>query len=75
MWFTRLFKRETSDAARRERMEEVERSVTHSLRTLASAFTSLANIIEQRRLQRAGYEKQERFLERTDATPGAAPKK
>jgi hypothetical protein len=74
MWFTELFKRETSDAARRERVEELERAVTQSLRTLASTFTTLANMIEQRRLQRAGYEKQERFLERTDA-PGAAEKK
>ena len=75
MWLTSLFKRESSEAARRERMEEVERSVTQSLRTLATAFTSLANMIEQRRLSRAGYEKQERFLERTDAPPAADPKK
>ncbi len=68
MWFTALFRRETSDAARRERMEEVERQVTQSLRSIAGAFTSLANMIEQRRLQRAGYEKQERFLERTDTS-------
>ncbi|MBK7860811.1 MAG: hypothetical protein IPJ65_19855 [Archangiaceae bacterium] len=61
-----FFKRETSDAARRERVEGLERSVTKSLRGLATAFTQLANMIEQRRLSRAGYEKQERFLERTD---------
>ena len=73
MWFSALFKRESSDAARRERVEELERAVTQSLRTLAGAFTQLANAIEQRRLSRAGYEKQERFLERTD-TKDAAPR-
>lgn len=67
------FKKDNSVAARRERIEEVERTVTTSLRSLATAFTSLANMIEQRRLSRAGYEKQERFLERTDSAP--APKK
>ncbi|MBL8955864.1 MAG: hypothetical protein JNK82_34135 [Myxococcaceae bacterium] len=67
MWFTDLFKRESSDAARRERLEEIERQLTQSLRTIGTAFTSLANMIEQRRLQRAGYEKQERFLQRTDS--------
>ena len=65
-------KRETTDAAKRERVEELERAVTQSLRSLAGAFTHLANLIEQRRLSRAGYEKQERFLERTD--PPVAPK-
>lgn len=69
MWFTALFKRESSDAARRERLEEIERQLTQSLRTIGTAFTSLANMIEQRRLHRAGYEKQERFLERTDSNP------
>jgi hypothetical protein len=69
-----FFKRESTDAARRERVEGLERAVTQSLRSLASAFSQLANMIEQRRLQRAGYEKQERFLVRTDAS-GAAPKK
>ena len=74
MWFSSLFKKESSDAARRERVEDLERNVTKSLRTLAGAFTQLANMIEQRRLARAGYEKQERFLERTDA-PAPEPKK
>jgi outer membrane protein TolC len=69
-----FFKRgDSSDAARRERVEGLERAVTQSLRTLATAFGQLANVIEQRRLQRAGYEKQERYLERTDAAP--VPKK
>ena len=72
MRFTDLFKKETSEAARRERVEELERQVTTSLRTLAGAFTSIANMIEQRRLSRAGYEKQERFLERTDPPASGA---
>lgn len=75
MWLPRFLRRDTSDDARRERVEEVERTVTTSLRTLATAFTQLANMIEQRRLSRAGYEKQERFLERTDSAAAAPEKK
>jgi len=66
-WPGFLKRKETTDAAKRERREEVERAVTGSLRALATAFTQLANAIEQRRLSRAGYEPQERFLQRTDA--------
>ena len=66
MRLPQFFKRESSDAAKRERLAGLERGVTQSLRTLATAFSQLANLIEQRRLSRAGYEKQERFLERTD---------
>jgi hypothetical protein len=71
-------RKESSDAARRERLDEIERGVTQSLRSLATAFTQLANAIEQRRLSRAGYEKQERFLQRTDGAatdPVAGSKK
>jgi len=52
--------------ARRERVELVEKNVTRSLRALATAFSRLADAVEKRRLARAGYEKQERYLERTD---------
>ena len=61
-----LFRREKSDASKREKTEEVEKVLTGTLRSLATALTSLANTIERRRLARAGYEKQEKFLERTD---------
>ena len=60
------FKREQSAAARRERSAQVEKAVTTSLRTLATAFTRLADVIERRRLARAGYKEPERYLERTD---------
>jgi len=59
-------KKEHSDVARRERVELVEKNVTRSLRALATAFSRLADAVEKRRLARAGYEKQERYLERTD---------
>ena len=61
-----LFRRERSDAAKRERNHQIERTLTKSLRTLGGLLTQFADAIEQRRLQRAGYEKQERYLERTD---------
>jgi hypothetical protein len=59
-------RKEQSDAARRERAEQIERNVTSTLRMLATAFTRLADGIEKRRLSRAGYHEQERYLERTD---------
>jgi hypothetical protein len=59
-------RREQSDAAKRERSEELERSLASTLRVLATAFTRLADGIEKRRLTRAGYKEPERFLERTD---------
>lgn len=59
-------RREQSDAARRERAEAIERNVTSTLRVLAQAFNRLADGIEKRRLSRAGFHEQERFLERTD---------
>jgi hypothetical protein len=71
LWAVRwpfLSKREQSDVARRERVEEVEKNVTRSLRALATAFSKLADAVEKRRLARAGYEKPEQFLERTDGT-------
>ena len=55
--------------AKRERAEQVEKAVTTSLRALATAFTKLANIVEKRRLSRAGYHEPERYLERTDDSP------
>ncbi len=65
-----LFRRENSDAARREREEAMERVVTQGLRTLADLLKKMADLIEQRRLERAGYKQPpEQFLERT-AKPG-----
>jgi hypothetical protein len=59
-------RREHNEAARRERAEQLERSVTSTLRVLAATFTRIADGIEKRRLARAGYHEPERYLERTD---------
>ena len=59
-----LFRRENSSAAARERQEQVERAVTDGLRTLSSVLKQLADVVEQRRLQRQGYQQQDRTLER-----------
>jgi hypothetical protein len=61
-----LFGKESSTAARRERLEAMERVLSSTLRQLALTFTQVADAVEKRRLTRAGYEPQERFLERTD---------
>lgn len=59
-----LFRRENSDAARREREEAVEKVLTEGLRKLSQALTKLADVIEQRRLERGGYKPPGEFLER-----------
>jgi hypothetical protein len=64
--FPNPFKREQSSVARRERNAQIEKAATSSLRTLATAFTRLADAIERRRLTRAGYQEPERYLKRTD---------
>lgn len=61
-----LFRRENSSAARRERQAKLERALTEGLRRLSDVLKSTADLIEARRLERRGYEQQERFLERTE---------
>jgi hypothetical protein len=61
-----FLRREENAIARRERTQLIERRVTASLRSLGALFTRLADGIEKRRLSRAGYEEQERYLTRTD---------
>lgn len=60
-----LFRRENTSQAALERQERVERALTDGLRALAGIFKQVADAVEQRRLQRSGYEKQTRTLERT----------
>jgi hypothetical protein len=65
----RLFSRETSSAAKREREEKIERALADGFRFLAELLRKSADAIEAQRLARNGYEKQEKFLER--AKPGS----
>lgn len=64
-----LFRRENSSAARRERQAQLERAVTEGLRRLSDLLKTAADQIEARRLEKRGFEQQERFLERTDKDP------
>lgn len=61
----RLFKGESSSVAQRERREQLEKALADGFRTLSQIFQKTAELIEQQRLQRSGYEKQEKFLERS----------
>ena len=64
-----LFRRENSKQAQLEAQAQFERMVAESFRTLGQLFTRAAELIEAQRLQREGYGKQERFLERLDTRP------
>jgi hypothetical protein len=66
-WF--LFRRETSDAARRERAEAMERRLAESFRTLSMLFQRAAERLEARRLERQGIKPPGRFLERSEKPP------
>ncbi len=59
------FRKENSSVARREREEQLQKAVAEGLRTLGQMMQRAADLIEKKRLERQGYEKQGRFLERT----------
>ena len=61
-----IFKKENSRAALRERQNQVEKLLAESLRMLGQVCGKLADVVDSQRLQRNGYEKQERYLERLD---------
>ncbi len=66
MKFPVLFKREKSSAAVRQRQDEAEKLFAQSLRVLGRVLSKLADTVDSQRLSRAGYAKQERFLQRTE---------
>lgn len=59
-----LFERDRSLAK-----EEAERALVEGLRFLGRVCSRLADMVESRRLERAGFEAQGRFLERLDGRP------
>lgn len=67
----RFFRKENSSVARREREEQIQRGLAKGFRHLADILKKAADLIEAQRLEKNGYEKQEKFLERTP--PGADP--
>lgn len=67
----RFFKKENTTAAQRERQEQVEKALARGFRALAEILEKSAQLIEARRLERGGYEKQEKFLERTTPPPAS----
>jgi hypothetical protein len=62
----KLLSRENSTAARRERQDQIERMFTESLRALSKMLKSAADQLERKRLERSGYEPQDKFLKRQD---------
>lgn len=65
----RFFRKENSSPARREREEKVERALVEGFRRLSELLKKAADGLEARRLERGGYDKQEKFLERTTPPP------
>ena len=62
----KLLQRENSSAARRERQEQLERLFTDGLRTVSTLLKKAADNLERQRLERSGYEAQDKFLKRDD---------
>ena len=65
----RFFRKENSSPARREREEQLERALVDGFRKLSNMLKKAADLIEAKRLERGGYDKQEKFLERTAQDP------
>ena len=61
----RFFRKEESSPARRERQEQLQKAVVDGFRQLSALLKRAADAIEASRLQKNGYDKQEKFLERT----------
>lgn len=61
-----FLRKENSTAARRERHDQLERLFTEGLRTLSTLLKSAADNLERQRLERSGYERQDKFLKRHD---------
>jgi hypothetical protein len=61
-----VFRRDKSKDAQLEAQDKLERALVDSFRALGQLFQRAAELIEAQRLERNGYEKQERFLERLD---------
>ena len=61
----RFFRKENSSPARREREEKIERAIVDGFRQLSNLLKKAADVIEAKRLEKGGYDKQEKFLERT----------
>jgi hypothetical protein len=68
----RFFRKENSSPARREREEKLQRALVDGFRQLSELLKKAADVLEAKRLERHGYDKQEKFLERApkgEATP------
>ncbi len=66
MKFPLFFKRQSTSVASKNRQDQAEKLFAESLRMMGQVFGKLADVVEAQRLNRAGYEDQEKFLERTD---------
>lgn len=66
MKFPALFRKDSTHLAAPDAQDRAEKLLADSFRLLGQVCGKVADLIETQRLQRSGYEKQERFLERLD---------
>jgi hypothetical protein len=69
-----LFKVETSEAARQERVDLAEQRLAESFRQLSAIFERAAAFLEAHRLKRKGYARPDGYLRRAEE-PVAEPAK
>jgi len=73
MKFPALFRKDPGTLAPPDAQDRAEKLLADSFRLLGQVCGKLADLIETQRLQRNGYEKQERFLERLDKAADPKP--
>lgn len=71
MRFPALFQKDRSPVVSADAQDRAEKLLAETFRLLGQVCGKMADLIETQRLQRAGYEKQERYLERLDG--GSTP--
>lgn len=71
MKFPQLFKRGKGGVSVQPTQDRAQKAFVDSLRALSRVFSKLADLVEKQRLERAGYEQQDKYLERLDE--GAQP--
>jgi hypothetical protein len=64
-WLSR-FRRDDGELSARLAQDRAERLLAESFRLLAQLCSKMADMVEAQRLQRSGFETQDKFLKRTD---------
>ncbi len=61
-----LFRSEKTESSKREREDRVQRTVTDVLRRMARLFSTVADLVEAKRLEQKGYSPHQKHLERVE---------